>query len=164
LPSSTEGSQAASPKIKKWSAGGVEGRQTPGGGRNFGDAHILGALRSIEPDIQGAAATISELVTCIFSCRPGHRPHLAAGGRLSEAPRDGRREMRPLAAVCSSYIGMQTALQQLHVSARAGISQIFPKTPGCQDFDCFSSESTLKLLMHEAHDGQRLVRSEKLWL
>ena len=61
-------------KPRKWSAGGVEGRQTPRRGRNFGDAHILGALESIQPDIQDPSSTISEVVICIFSCRPGTEP------------------------------------------------------------------------------------------
>jgi len=72
-------SHARGPKLRflkqrKWSAGGVEGRQTPRRGRNFGDAHILGALESIQPDIQGPSSTIPEVVICIFSCRPGTEP------------------------------------------------------------------------------------------
>ena len=60
-----------------------------------------------------------------------------AGLRLVKIPGDRRREIRPLAAARSFQIGVPPALQQLHGSTRADIAQLFPKTPGCQDFDCF---------------------------
>jgi hypothetical protein len=62
--------------------------------------------------------------------------HLAACGRLVKVHEDRRGGNRPLAAAGSFQIIMKTALQQLHGSTRADIAQIFPKTPGCQDFDC----------------------------
>ena len=141
-------------KPRKWSAGGVEGRQTPRGGRNFGDAHILGALESIQPDIQGPSSTISEVVICIFSCRLGTEPTW----RLVKA-RPKPLEMEE--GICDLLLlsaALTLACRQLDSSCMAQRARLFhkssPRTPGCQDFDCFSSESTLKILVHEAHDGR----------